>query len=442
MSDLEYEHIENKKSLGERHEATIAIAAFATARGGTVRFGVSPEGKRVGIQLGRTSLEELANHIKQNTDPPQYPSITVEGEETSAVVIVQVEESPIKPVWAFGRPYKRVGRTNQSLSREETQRLVDVTTGRTWDALPCAGLTVEALDHGAIEDFLQRSGQKITASTESVLQNLRLRLPDGNLCNAAALLFATHLWHYLTGAQVKCARFKGTTSIDFLDERTLEGNVLTQLDEALAFVTRNTRQGIRITGRPEREIVPEYPDEAVREAITNAICHRDYAAAGTVQVRIYDDRLEVWNPATLPADLTIEQLYQEHPSRPRNRKLADAFYRARLIEHWGTGTLRMVRAFEAQGLPRPDYRYEMGMFIVHFQSPPMQQPQPQLLNLNERQKEAAVHAVSVGPLTRKLYAEMFDISERQALRDLDDLVKQGVFAREGRGPATRYVYVE
>lgn len=440
-SDQEYEHIENKQSLGEKHEGTVAIAAFATARGGVVRFGIAPNGKRVGVQLGRTSLEELANYIRQNTDPPQYPSIIVEGEESSAVVLVEIEESPIKPVWAFGKPYKRVGRTSQSLSREETQRLVDITTGRTWDALPCAGLTVEALDRLAIEDFLKRAGQDLLTSTERVLENLRLRLPDGSLCNAAALLFAAQPWHFLTGVQVKCARFRGTTSVDFLDERTLEGSVLTQLAEALSFVARNIRQGFRITGRPEREIVPEYPDEAVREAITNAICHRDYAASGTVQVRIYDDRLEVWNPAIMPADLTIEQLYQEHHSRPRNRKLADAFYRARLIEHWGTGTLRMIHACEERGMAPPEFRLDMGAFIVRFKALPVQQSDVKPLILNERQIQAVDHAISIGPLTRKRYAEMFGISERQALRDLEDLVQKGKFVREGRGSATRYIPV-
>ena len=104
--------------------------------------------------------------------------------------------------------------------------------------------------------------------------------PEG-LCNGAALLFAQNPQRFIVQAQVKCGRFLGTTSVQFLDERTLEGNVLSQLDEAMAFVTRNTRQAIIITGRPEREIVPEYPSEAVREAIINAICHRDYAATGT-----------------------------------------------------------------------------------------------------------------------------------------------------------------
>jgi ATP-dependent DNA helicase RecG len=304
------------------------------------------------------------------------------------------------------------------------------------------GLTKAALDRAAVVDYLNRAGQDARTSTDSVLDNLRLRLPDGSLCNAAALLFTADPSRFITGEHVKCGRFQGTTSVDFLDERTLNGNVFTQLDEALAFVARNTRQAIRITGRPEREIVPEYPDDAVREAIVNAICHRDYAAAGNVQVRIYDDRLEVWNPATLPADLTIEQLYREHVSRPRNRLLADAFYRARLIEQWGTGTLRMVRAFESRGLPRPEFLYEGGIFTVRFQSPPKQQVRRRLDRVSDRQGEAVAHMRAVGPMTSRQYAQMFDISERQALRDLEDLIRGEHVTRDGHGPSTRYFSVD
>ena len=335
----EYEDSENKSSLGEWKEATVSLAAFATSQGGTVHFGIAPDGRRLGMTLGKNTLENLANDIRRNTDPPIFPSVQVDGEESSAVVHVSVEESPIKPVWAFGKPYKRVGRTNQSLSREETQRLVEATTGRTWDALPCVGLKPEHLSREAIEDYLKRAQQDKATPTETVLENLRLTLPDGSLCNAAALLFATSPFRHLDTAYVKCARFIGDDPIDFLDEQTLEGNSISQLEGALSFVKRNTRQAIKITGKPEHERVPEYPDRAIREAITNAICHRNYAEVGHVQVRIFDSGLEVWNPASLPHDLTIEQLYSTHHSRPRNRKLADAFHRAGLIEGWGTGTL-------------------------------------------------------------------------------------------------------
>lgn len=305
MTTHESERNENKLSLSERKEIVESVAAFATASGGTIRIGLGDGGEMVGVQIGGRTLEDLANYIRDNTSPPQFPSIACEGSDDCAVILVTVEASPAKPVWAFGRPLKRVGRTNQRLSADETKRLMEATTGRTWDALPCAGLELSDIERASVEAFLRRVDQSLETSTESVLRNLNLYM-DETLCNAAALLFTKDPSRYVVEAHVMCARFLGTTSVRFLDERTLSGDVFTLLEESLAFVTRNTRQQPVITGRPEREIVPEYPAEAVREAITNAICHRDYTITGTVQVRIYDDRLEVWNPGMLPHGVTVQ----------------------------------------------------------------------------------------------------------------------------------------
>jgi ATP-dependent DNA helicase RecG len=255
---MESERTENKSSLAEWREVVETVGAFATSGGGLVRIGIAPDGRRVGVRLGRGSLEDLANKIKVNTDPAQFPSIAIEGSDDSAVVTVRVEESPIKPVWAFGRPFKRVGRTNQHVPRAEAQRMTETTTGRTWDALACRGFRANEMDKKAVQDFLGRSGL-VARAAPTLLKNLSLLTPDGATCNGAVLLFARHPQQFFPEAQVKCARFAGTTSVRFLDEQTLDGNVLSQLDQALAFVTRNTRQGIRITGRAERESVPEYP---------------------------------------------------------------------------------------------------------------------------------------------------------------------------------------
>jgi ATP-dependent DNA helicase RecG len=436
-ANTEYENIEYKQSLSELRAIIETVAALATAQGGIVRIGEAPDGRRVGVQLGRNTLENLANDVKLNTSPAQFPSITVEGEEESAIIVVRVDESPVKPVWAYSSPFKRVGRTNQRLSREESQRLSDATAGRTWDTLVCPGLRIESVDRNAIKLFLEAAGQDTRATSESVLQNLGLVKSEG-ICYGAALLFARNPQRFVPEAQVKCARFAGTTSVRFLDEQTLEGNLLTQPDAAIAFVMRNIRQAIRITGRAQREVIPEYPEEAIREAVVNAVCHRDYTAVGTVQVRIYDDRLEVWNPGMLPPGLTVEELYQEHPSRPRHPFMARALHRAHIMEHWGTGTLRIVQACIDQGLARPEFRSQMGEFMVCFRSP-VAPTELVEARLNSRQSRALIYAREKGRITRIEYEELFSVSTRQAVTDLNTLVAQGLLLRVGRTRATHYV---
>lgn len=175
MSADESETVENKLSLSERKEIAESVAAFATASGGFVRVGIDNGGAVVGVQIGARTIED---YIRDNTSPPQFPSISCAGPDDSTVISVHVEESPVKPVWASGRPLKRVGRTNQRLSPDETRRLMELTTGRTWDALPCPGLTLSNVDRQLIESFLRRAEQDPTTSTESVLRNLNLLSGD------------------------------------------------------------------------------------------------------------------------------------------------------------------------------------------------------------------------------------------------------------------------
>jgi len=440
MSSSESQMNEDKQSLNQWREVVESVASFATSGGGVVRIGISPKGMRVGVEIGRGTLEDLANKIKLNTDPPQYPFITVDNREDSHVVSIHVEESPIKPVWAFGKPLKRVGKTNQHISREETQRLMETTTGRTWDALPCREFSLDDIESEYIKDFLQRAELKQTP-VQMLLKNMALVTSEDTPCNAAVLLFANNPQQFFPEAQVKCARFSGTTSVKFLDEKTFAGNIINQLDNALAFVARNTRQEISITGKAARDIIPEYPEEAVREAIINAICHRDYAAVGTVQVRLYDDRLEVWNPGSLPSDLPIERLYTEHPSRPHNPRIAQALYRARLIEHWGTGTLRMISVCTKSGI-KLEFQSEAGVFMTRFLKL-TQKGQPAIeRELNVRQQKALAYVRKHGNLARSDYERICGVGKRQSVIDLNDLVGKGLLKKTGSGKSTRYVLTD
>jgi ATP-dependent DNA helicase RecG len=438
MDAAEHEQREDKLSLGESKAVVETVAAFATAGGGVIRIGYRADGERVGVDIGHNSLENLANDIRSHTDPPQFPSLTVD-EDGAPVILVRVEASPIKPVWAYQRPLKRVGRTNQRLSRDETARLMDQTSGRSWDALTCESLRLEDLDRRAMEDFLSRAGQRLDTGTETTLENLRLRKSDG-LAKGAALLFASDPQRFVLAAQLKCGRFLGTTPVRFIDEQTLGGNLFSQLDTALGFITRNTRQTFRITGKAERDVIPEYPMDAVREAIANALCHRDYAAHDHSQVRIFDDRLEVWNPGRLPFDLTIAQLYEKHASRPRNPLIAEAFFRARIIEHWGTGTNRMIEACAAAGVPPPEFTAEHGTFITTFR--PLEAPVAveavQTVPLKGRQERALEYLHENGTITTQDFQSLVSVSERQARRDLTDLVSRGMITREGTRKASRY----
>lgn len=441
MSIPESQFNEDKQSLGELQAIVETVAAFATCQGGTIRVGIRPNGERAGVEIGRTTLEDLARDIKLHTDPPQFPSIIVEGEEKSAVINIQVTASLVKPVFAYGRPYLRVGRTNQRLSREEVKRLLEQTEGRTWDTLPCDGFTPDQLDSDAIRDFLYRARQDTGAAPMTVLENLSLLTVRGDICNGAVLLFANNTQRFFPDAVVRCARFAGATSVTFIDQADIGGTAIHQIEEALKFVTRNTHQALRITGQAEHETIPEYPEEAVREAITNAVCHRNYLDAGNIQVRIYDDRFEVWNPGSLPPGLTFEALYSEHATRPPNPRFAAALHQANVIEKWGTGTLRIIQACKDRGMPLPEFTSQSGYFVVRLRKQVAINMRPHYDVLNKRQRGILRHMRDTGRITVREYVIQYQISERQALNDINELIHFGFIQRLGVGRATYYELV-
>ena len=299
------------------------------------------------------------------------------------------------------------------------------------------------MDRELVRRFLQRMGQDTTTNVGTMLANLFLLTPQGDPANGAVLLFSRTPQRFWPQALVQCARFDGLTSVKFLDEETFEGDILSQLDGAIKFVTRNTRKALRITGRPEHEVIPEYPAEAVREAILNAICHRNYADASATQIRIYDDRLEVWNPGALPPGMMLDELYHEHPSRPRNPRLAQALHRAHLIEHWGTGTVRIVQACEESGLPRPEFITDQGMFKVRFPSMvEIAKPVTVTHVLTERQQQTIAYIREHGAITRNEYEQLFMVKRSQANRDLSELTEKGILVMEQKGAHSRYLLSE
>lgn len=340
--------VELKRSLGEWKEIVETCAAFATAHGGCVYVGVSDDGRASGVQIGKGTIEDLVNKIARNTNPKIVPTIRTDVIEGKTVITVEVPEHPTKPVYAFDKPLRRSGRTNQVLSPSEAAELYLATRGITWDETVLSNASLQDINAEKVWAFLHRarSERRLNASTETPVEQVLHQLNvirDGKITVAGLLLFGKDPERLLPQSALRCARFKGDDTVHFLDMKLIEGTVIDQVEEAVAFVRRNTSMAVKIEGKLERTERWEYPLDAVREAITNAVCHRDYADTGNVQVRIFDHGLEVWNPGALPAGLTVEDLRRNHESKPRNKLIAHAFFLIRYIEQFGTGTGRMMR---------------------------------------------------------------------------------------------------
>jgi len=238
-------------------------------------------------------------------------------------------------------------------------------------------------------------------------------LRNGKLTNTALLLFFKE--PIVLQSEVKCIRFSGNEAIKpYIDFQTIEGTVFDLIDKAEDFVLRNIRRSIwLVSGKVQREEKYEYPPDAIREAVVNAVAHRDYGFPSKVQVRIFDNRIEIWSPGTLPDEITIEDLRREHISVPRNPLLFKQLFWVKYVEDVGGGTLDMIKQCREWGIPEPMFEHITGAFVVTFRLPPALEDLERL-GLNERQIKAMDNVIKKGFISNKEYTSLNNISRKTA----------------------------
>lgn len=274
-----------------------------------------------------------------------------------------------------------------------------------------------------------------SSDTKLLFKNLLLS-EDKLLKRAAILLFGKDPRKFFINAYIKIGRF-GKTDDDLRSQDIIEGNALQLADhtneilEKKYLVSPISYKGLyRIEGS-------EYPTEALREVLLNAIIHRDYMGA-PILVSVYDDKLMVWNEGSLPPDLTIELLKQKHPSRPRNPRIADIFFKAGLIEAWGRGILKIINECKSFGLPEPQFEISGGGFSVTLFKKPITESHQNKIGVNERQQKAIEYVKQNGFITNSIYQKVCEATTKTAFRDLEQLILLGVFSKAGLKKSTKY----
>ncbi|MFH1726443.1 MAG: ATP-binding protein [Elusimicrobiota bacterium] len=359
----ESEKVEFKESFGQA--AIETICAFANAAGGTLLIGVTDKGIPRGVQSGPAILKDWANRIAQGTGV--HPSIVTRREKGKPVVVIQVQESKMKPVLFHGRAYKRVGSTTRQMSPEGLARVVLDGMGVTWDELPETRARLKDISAAKVREFVRLANETgrrpIPGRTPvaEVLEKLKL-VKDGHPVRAAVLLFGKDPKGFYSQAYIKAGRFRSDTLI--VDDREIEGTVFEQIDSAMNYFRERLMTRFEKTEYPRRKTIWEYPLKALREAVINAVCHRDYIGTGAVQIRIYDDETWIWNPGSLPKGWSVEMLKEPHPSKPRNRRIAEILFYAGIIEAWGSGTRDMIRRALDHGLLEPVFDQELDFKVV------------------------------------------------------------------------------
>lgn len=440
----ESESLEFKEGFND--EAIESLCAFANHSGGEVLIGVTDAGEVKGNNLGKGTLEGWANTIKQSTDPKLTPSIaTIKGltlSNNKEVAIISVEKCLNATVGFKGKFFKRVGKTNQTMSESEIAQRAMARSQMSWDTCIETRAHIQDLDEKKFARFLALLNEHKRrtvepSSMENILKKLDL-IDNSGITRAAVLLLGKNPQQFYPSAFIKMGRFKSSTQI--FDEIEIHGGLIEQIEEAMDWLRQRLETEFQIKSSSARNTSWEYPLAAIREAIANAISHRDYTEDSSTLIKLYSSHIEFWNPGSLPITLKVEDLKKDHASVPRNRRIADSFYNCGFIERWGTGTLRMAELLKTQGYPPPEFQStEQNVFKVTFRK----EFTPEFLKeygFNERQANVLKQLATTGGSINNLdYQEKYKISKRTATRELAELTEKGFLEKHGStGKGTHY----
>ena len=363
----ENQNIEYKESW--RDEYVKWLCGFANAQGGKLYIGINDKGAVCGVENAHKLSEDIPNKVVAFLGI--VADVNLLHQDGKGYIEVVVAPSNI-PISYKGKYYVRSGSTLQELNGVALQNFMLKKMGRSWDDMVHERATVDDLDRDAINYFLQKGIQagridpaEANAPTATVLQNLHLMDDEGHLKNAALLLFCKNPGRYFTGTEFKIGRFH-TDIADLSSQEMIESSIIQMADRVIWMLKdKFLTMPIHYEGLQRIEKL-EVPEDALREILYNAICHKDYFGP-QIQMRVWDHYVEIWNDGELPDKITPENIEDVHASYPRNKNLAFVFYKAGFIESWGRGWKKICDGFVAAGLPKPIIESKQGGVLVTFQ---------------------------------------------------------------------------
>lgn len=449
-------NIEFKREVPKKSEKYIkSVIAFANTAGGKIVIGVDDETHEiVGVDKNEVFkiMDGVTNTISDMCYPQIFPNIEVDTIDGKSVIVIEIYPGASRPYYikSLGKEngtYIRVSGTSRPADEAILKDLELQGTHNSFDEMVCIGQKYDAEKAEKLCVAIKRymvEAVKTKSEKEKVkdvtIQNL---INWGIIKNVDGTMVPTNAFVLLTDntfpfAKIQCALFKGTERVVFIDKRDFEGPLYEQIEEAYEFVLKHINLGAEIRGLV-REDAYELPTEAIREAIVNAITHRNFLNRACVQVAVYDDRVEVTSPGMLYGGLTIEQI-KEGGSKIRNRCIAEVFSRMKIIESWGTGIKRMFSSCKEYGVREPELLEIGDSFRVNLYRPSYHEVHQSSLksslksspkDVNQTQQKI-LHMIQGNPkITQIAMAEKLDITPRAVKKNIKELVENGLVERVG-----------
>ncbi|MCD7826107.1 MAG: putative DNA binding domain-containing protein [Clostridiaceae bacterium] len=478
---VEFKEVRPEKSI----KYIKSVVAFANSTGGTIIFGVADETREiVGIpdEIVFSEMDAIANAISDSCAPMIVPDIYFKTVDGKILIIVDVPIGSMRPYYIKNvgieeGTYIRVSGSSRPADDYMIHELRLEGSRRSYDEMPCLDIAITESDIEKLcEDMTQIAMQNCKSDEER--NNIKpvgvnQLLAWGILLERDGKFLPTNAYAILTGNErmpvaIQCGVFKGSTKAIFVDRTEFTGSAWETVEDAYRYVLKNIHLGAKFEGI-YRQDVYEIPPSAIRELIVNAVVHRSYLDHNCIQVAIYDDRLEILSPGKLPKGQTLEKMQEGH-SKIRNEALAKAFSYMKIIEHWGSGILRVIQEVENTGLKKPvfsDGEIDVIVTIYRDENSPasnlMDIPKDQDMNqdatkevpkkfqrsseevpkkLTEQQKVIYDIILESGEVKAKEVAGVLNVSDRRARTILNEMIDAGVVEKIGATTSTRYVLVE
>ena len=416
------------------------LCGFANAQGGTLFIGKDDNGNVVGVQNAKKLLEDIPNKIKDILGIVADINLheTTQGNFLEIAVEPQMNAVSYKGIYFY-----RSGATNQELKGAELQQLILKSYNMTWDEITETRATIKDIDKFAVKLFVKQAieSNRLPHDTDSnnlkpLFHNLELTDEKGNLKRAAILLFGKQPTRFFNSAIFKIGKFRGNDASDLIIHDFIEGNIFQMPDKIMELLkSKYLLSPVSYKGLRRQETL-EIPEKALREAIINAIIHRDYSNTASIEMRIFDKKIVLWNYGKLQSPLTIDILNKAHASYPRNSLIAKTFYRAGYVETWGRGTLTILNETAKAKLKKPVFEEFLDGFQITFERKIFDKNIEN--QFNDRQKKAIKFVQKNENINKYQYMNLNKCSNATAKRDLSELVEKQIFITEGNARSLIY----
>ena len=453
LIENENKDLDFKLELSDSKKIAQLVTAFYNSRGGKIIIGVDNNKKLIGIKEPQKTEHKFIQIIRHWCKLDKEPEIEFVKYGGKDFIVIDCPKGKDTPYFVRGEhaPRVRVGSSNMPANKEEISRLYREGSSKSQDIYPVENATLDDLNLDMIKNYFKES--KLTEQLNDAHFHKLLKKENfvADINNklvptvAGIALFGKHPSLELPHTIIRADRYKGLDVSMWIDRADIEGNIFDLVDTAEKFMLKNIRTAYTPKGF-NIDIKTEYPIEALKEAIINAVVHRDYDNRESILIKMFDDRIEIWSPGELLRPLTISQLNDlTYSPKGRNKTIIDVFSRKKLMDKRGTGILRMNKFCDEWGLPKPEFMEQTGYFGIIFRNPDYYTKVPEIkvsVKLNDRQKIIINYISRNKTVTNRQYCSVCKTDRVTAFRDLKELEKKGIIKKKSKGRSLYYVLHE